>query len=57
VTLLGKLEFCVQVIDLNRYPENPQTLGEHLKRKEMDNNLTVKETAKTLGIASRTLIV
>jgi hypothetical protein len=33
------------------YPENPGTIGEHLKRKQMDSKLLQKDVAKILGVS------
>ena len=36
---------------LRRYPTAPKTLGEHLRKKRVDMQLSMTQLAKTLGLA------
>jgi transcriptional regulator with XRE-family HTH domain len=38
------------------YPENPQTLAEHLRRRRMDLGITEKEAARRFGANQASLI-
>jgi transcriptional regulator with XRE-family HTH domain len=35
---------------LRRYPAHPKTLGEHLRKKRIDMNLSMPQVAKILGL-------
>jgi DNA-binding XRE family transcriptional regulator len=38
------------------YPENPQTLGEHIRKCRMDSGLQIKQLAKQIGVDEMTII-
>jgi transcriptional regulator with XRE-family HTH domain len=39
-----------------RYPKNPQTLGEKLRKARMDKGMTVKEAAALFGVTDTTVL-
>lgn len=39
-----------------RYPKNPQTLGEKLRKARMDNGMTLKEVAALFGVSDTAVI-
>ena len=38
------------------YPTNPKTFGEKLRKWRLDNNITAKQLAKTLGVCKETVL-
>ena len=45
------------MLDFNpRYPKNPQTLGEKLKKARMDKGMTLKETAALFGVTDTSVL-
>jgi len=38
------------------YPENPQTLGEHIRKHRMDSGLQIKQLAEQIGVDEMTII-
>jgi hypothetical protein len=44
--LIYTLEIEINLLDFNpKYPKNPQTLGEKLRKARMDRKMTLKEVA------------
>ena len=39
-----------------RYPKNPQTLGENLRKARMDRKMTLKEVAVLLGVSDTSVL-
>jgi transcriptional regulator with XRE-family HTH domain len=39
-----------------RYPKNPQTLGEKLRKARMDKGMTLRETAALFGVSETAVI-
>jgi len=51
------LDIEVNLLELNpKYPKNPQTLGEKIRKARMDKGLQIKELAKIVGVTSDTVI-
>lgn len=40
----------------HKYPKNPQTLGEKIRKARMDKGLMVKELAEIIGVTEDTVI-
>ena len=38
------------------YPENPKTLGEHIRKYRMDSGLQIKQLAEEIGVDEMTII-
>jgi len=45
------------MLDFNhKYPKNPQSLGERIRKARMDKGMTLKETAALFGVTDTTVI-
>ncbi len=56
MTLSAPLNFCHKVSVYNRYYEEPKTLGEHIRKKQLDNNLTLNQVCEAIGITKQTAL-
>ena len=55
--LVYTLEVEINVLDFDpRYPKNPQTLGEKLRKARMDKGMTLKEAAGIFGVTDTAVI-
>ncbi len=55
--LVYALEIELNMLDFNpKYPKNPQTLGEKLRKARMDNGMTLKEAAALFGVSDTAVI-
>jgi len=55
--LVYTLEIEVNMLDFNpKYPKNPQTLGERIKKARMDKGLLIVELAELIGVTADTII-
>ncbi len=51
------LELSINLLDSNpKYPKNPKTLGEKIRKARMDRALKIKELAKLIGVTSDSII-
>jgi DNA-binding transcriptional regulator YiaG len=54
--LIYTLEIEVNRCDFDpKYPKNPRTFGERIRKKRMELNLTMKELAKKMGVSETTV--
>lgn len=54
--LVYVLELTINLNDYNpKYPKNPKTFGERIRKKRMDLHLTMKELAQKLGVSETTI--
>ncbi len=54
--LIYTLEIVVNRLDFNpKYPKNPKTFGEMIRKKRMDMRLTMREIAERLGVSETTV--
>ena len=54
--LVYTLEVELNLLDFNpKYPKNPKTLGEQIRKKRMDLGLTMRELAEKLGVTETTV--
>jgi len=54
--LFYTLEIEVNLLDFNpKYPKNPKTFGEMIRKKRMDLRLTMREIAERLGVSETTV--
>jgi len=54
--LVYTLEIEVNLLDFNpKYPKNPKTFGEIIRKKRMDLRLTMREVAERLGVSETTI--
>lgn len=45
------------MLELNpKYPKNPQTLGEKLRKARMDRKMTLKEVAALVGVSDTSVL-
>ncbi|MBL7131141.1 MAG: helix-turn-helix transcriptional regulator [Candidatus Omnitrophica bacterium] len=50
------LEIEINLLEFNpKYPKNPKTFGELLRKKRMDKRLTMKDIAKRLNVSETTV--
>jgi predicted DNA-binding transcriptional regulator AlpA len=55
--LVYTLEVEINVLDFDRrYPKNPQTLGEKLRKARMDRKMTLKEVSALLGVSDTSVL-
>ncbi|MCX5704033.1 MAG: helix-turn-helix transcriptional regulator [Candidatus Omnitrophica bacterium] len=55
--LVYTLKIEVNMLDFNpKYPKNPQTLGEKIRKARMDKGLMIKELAAQIGVTDDTVI-
>lgn len=55
--LVYTLEIEVNLLDFNpKYPKNPQTLGERIRKARMDKGMTVKEVAVLFGVSDTAVL-
>jgi len=55
--LVYTLEIEVNTLEFDtRYPKNPQTLGEKLRKARMDRKMTLKEVAVLLGVSDTSVL-
>ncbi|MBU4313163.1 MAG: helix-turn-helix domain-containing protein [Candidatus Omnitrophica bacterium] len=60
ITPEGRLGYIIEiVVNLHeyspKYPKTPKTFGELLRKKRMDNRLTMKDIARRLGVTETTV--
>ncbi len=60
ITPEGRLVYTMEIIiDLiksnSKYPKNPKTFGERIRKKRMDKRLTMKDIATRLGVSETTV--
>jgi hypothetical protein len=49
--------FTLKALRAKDYSENPQTLGEHLKKRRRQLGLLQRETAEMLGVSTDTRLI
>jgi ribosome-binding protein aMBF1 (putative translation factor) len=50
-------EIEIDLVKLDpKYPKDPRTLGDHIRKARMDRHLMVKELAKCVGVVPETVI-
>jgi DNA-binding transcriptional regulator YiaG len=55
--LVYTLEVEINLLDFDpRYPKNPQTLGEKLRKARMDRKMKLKEVAALLGVSDTSVL-
>ena len=55
--LIYTLEITLNLNDFShKYPKNPQTLGEKIRKTRMDKGLMIKELAEQIGVSEDTVI-
>ncbi len=55
--LVYTLEIEINLLDFNpKYPKNPQTLGEKLRKARMDKGVTLKEAATLFGVSDTAVL-
>jgi DNA-binding transcriptional regulator YiaG len=55
--LVYTLEITLNLNEFDpKYPQNPQTLGEKIRKVRMDKGLMIKELASQLGVTEDTVI-
>ena len=51
------LNLQINLVELDpKYPKDPKTLGEHIRKARMDQHVMVKELAERVGIVPKTVI-
>ena len=54
--LVYTMKIIVNLLECNpKYPKNPKTFGERIRKKRMDKKLTMKDIATRLGISETTV--
>jgi len=54
--LVYTLEIEINLLDFNaKYPKNPKTAGEMLRKKRMELRLTMRDIAERLGVSETTV--
>ena len=57
LSLIYTFEVEINVLDFDpRYPKNPQTLGEKLRKARMDRKMKLKEVAALLGVSDTSVL-
>ena len=52
------IEFEIDLVKLDpKYPKDPNTFGEHIRKARMDQHLMVKELAERIGVVPETVII
>jgi len=55
--LIYTLEITLNLNDFNpKYPQNPQNLGEKIRKARIDKGLMIKELASQIGVTEDTVI-
>jgi len=55
--LVYTLEIELNMLDFNpKYPQNPQNLGERIRKARMDKGLLIRELASQLGVTDDSVI-
>lgn len=55
--LIYSLEVEINLVELDpKYPKEPKTLGERIRKARMDQHLMVKELAQQVGVVPETVI-
>jgi len=55
--LIYTLDLTINLVEFDpKYPKEPKTLGEHIRKARMDQHLMVKELAKRVGVVPETVI-
>jgi DNA-binding transcriptional regulator YiaG len=55
--LVYTLDLKINLVELDpKYPKDPKTLGEHIRKARMDRHLMVKELAERVGVVPETVI-
>jgi len=55
--LVLTVEYEINRLEFNpKYPKNPKTLGERIRKARMDKGLMIKELASKLGVTEDTVI-
>ena len=55
--LVYTLEIKINLTELDpKYPKNPKTFGERIRKARMDRHLMVKELAERIGVVPETVI-
>ncbi|MFH1092567.1 MAG: helix-turn-helix transcriptional regulator [Candidatus Omnitrophota bacterium] len=55
--LIYTLEIELNLLDFNpKYPKNPQTLGEKIRKARMNRGMTLKEAAALFGVSDTAVI-
>ena len=55
--LVYTLEVEIDLVKLDsKYPKNPKTLGERIRKTRMDRRMMVKELAERIGVVPETVI-
>ncbi len=56
IPLVYTLNVTINLNDYNpKYPKNPKTFGERIRKKRMDLGLTMKEVSQKLGVSETTI--
>ena len=56
--MVYNLELCFNLLDslqLKGYPANPETIGEHIRKKRIDLGLMQKEVAGIIGVTESSI--
>jgi len=57
VPLVYTLELEINLLDFNpKYPKNPGSLGERIRKARMDKGMTLKETAAIFGVTDTAVL-
>jgi DNA-binding transcriptional regulator YiaG len=55
--LIYTLDTEINLLELNpSYPQQPQTLGERIRKARMDKGLLIRELAQLIGVSEDTVI-
>jgi len=55
--LIYTLEIEINLLELNpKYPKNPQTLGEKIRKARMDRGMKIKELAEIISVTADSVI-
>lgn len=55
--LVYTLDLKINLVELDpKYPKNPKTLGERIRKARMDQHMMVKELAERVGVVPETII-
>lgn len=54
--LVYTMEITIDLLESNpKYPKNPKTFGERLRKKRMDKRLAMKDIANRVGVSETTV--
>ena len=56
MTLLAPIKFHAKIATITGYPALPETLGEHLLKKQIDLGISLSQAANSIGIHKKSLI-